>query len=103
MNKNVIATVVESHGCISQHKFGDQFNFDGFGNLLTEHCPKRICIYDLSAIAPQIFAVNELLFANVDPNKIRFNRAACFDLGMQCRRVGQIPMEIKIKDDKGPQ
>ena len=58
MNKTIIAKVVESHGCNSQHKVGDQFYFDGFGNLLTEICPKRICIYALNAIVPQIFAVS---------------------------------------------
>ncbi len=52
MNKTVIAEVVESHGCNSNHKVGDQFFFDGFGNLLTELCPKRICIFALNAIVP---------------------------------------------------
>lgn len=103
MNKKIIAAVVESHGCISQHKVGDNFYFDGFGNLLTERCPERICIYALSAVAPQIFAVSEFLFADVDPNRMQFNRAACFDLGVRCRGVGKIAMEIKIKDGKGSQ
>jgi uncharacterized repeat protein (TIGR04076 family) len=103
MNKNVIATVVESHGCNSQHKVGDKFYFDGFGNLLTERCPKRICIYALNAIVPQIFAVNELLLADVDPNQMRFNHAACFDVGVQCGGVGQIAMEIKIEDGEESQ
>lgn len=92
---------MESHGCNSQHKVGDKFYFDGFGNLLTEHCPKRICIYALNAIVPQIFAVNELLLADVDPNKMRFNHAACFDVGVQCGGVGKIAMEIKIEDGEG--
>jgi len=101
MNKTIVAKVVESHGCNSQHKVGDKFYFDGFGNLLTERCPKRICIYALNAIVPQIFAVNELLLADVDPNKMRFNHASCFDVGVQCGGVGKIAMEIKIEDGEG--
>lgn len=31
MNKTIIAEVVESHGCNSQHKVGDKFYFDGAG------------------------------------------------------------------------
>ena len=100
MNKTIIAKVVESHGCNSQHKVGDQFYFDGFGNLLTELCPKRICIYALNAIVPQIFAANELMQANADPNEMRFNRAACFDVGVQCGGFGRIAMEIKVKESE---
>jgi len=100
MKKTIIAKVVESHGCNSQHEVGDQFYFDGFGNLLTELCPKRICIYALNAIVPQIFAVNELMQANADPNEMRFNRAACFDVGVQCGGFGRIAMEIKVKESE---
>jgi len=38
----------------------------------------------LHAITPQIFTVNELLCAGVDPNEMRFKRAACFDMGLEC-------------------
>ena len=48
MNKTIIAEVVESHGCNSQHKVGDRFYFDGTGNLLTRLCPKKICYYALN-------------------------------------------------------
>ncbi len=39
MSKAIVAEVIESHGCNSKHKIGDQFHFDGIGNLLVEHCP----------------------------------------------------------------
>ena len=98
MSKTIIAKVVESHGCNSQHEVGDQFRFDGFGNLLTELGPKRICIYALNAIVPLIFAANELMHANADPNEMRFNRAACFDVGVQCGGVGRVAMELTVKE-----
>ena len=100
LNKTIIIEVVESHGCNSQHKVGDRFLFDGAGNLLTSRCPKKVCIYALSAAASMIFASNELFYAGVDPNEMRFKRAACFDVGVQCGGWGRIVLELKCVDRK---
>lgn len=100
MNKTIIIEVVESHGCNSQHKVGDRFYFDGAGNLLTKLCPKRICIYALSAMQGVIFTANELFYAGIDPNEMRFKRAGCFDVGIKCGGWGRIIMEIKVEDRK---
>lgn len=98
VKKKIIAEVIDSHGYNSQHSVGDKFYFDAAGNLLTELCPKRICVYALNAITPQVFAVNELLHAGVDPNEMRFSRAACFDVGLECGGWGRIVIEIKVED-----
>jgi len=100
LDKTIVVEVVESHGCNSQHKVGDQFYFDGAGNLLTKLCPKKICIYALSAAAAMVFAANELFYAGVDPNEMRFKRAGCFDVGVQCGGWGRIVMEIRVEDRK---
>jgi len=96
--KTIIAEVVSSHGCNSQHEVGDRFHLDVAGNLITGQCPKRVCIYALHAITPQVFAVNEMLYAGVDPNEMRFRRAACFDVGLECGGWGRIVMELKVED-----
>jgi uncharacterized repeat protein (TIGR04076 family) len=98
MNKTIVIKVVESHGCNSQHKAGDRFFFDGAGNLITKLCPNRICIYALSSIASLIFTANELFYAGIDPNEMRFRRAGCFDVGVQCGGWGHIVMEINVED-----
>jgi uncharacterized repeat protein (TIGR04076 family) len=100
MNKTIVLTVVESHGCNSQHKVGDKFVFDGSGNLLTSRCPKKICVYALSASASMIFTAGELFLAGIDPNEMRFRRAACFDVGVQCGGWGRIVLEFSIQDRK---
>jgi len=100
MNKTIVVEVVKSHGCNSQHKEGDKFYFDGAGNLITKLCPKRICIYALSSVATAIFASNELFYAGVDPNEMRFKRAGCFDVGVRCGGWGHIVMEIRVEDRK---
>ena len=97
-NKSLILEVIESHGCNSRHKVGDKFYFDGVGNLLTEQCPQKICAYSLNAALMMIFAANEMIYAGVDPQEIRFKRASCFDVGLQCGGWGQIVLELKVED-----
>ena len=100
MNKTIVAEVVESHGCNSGHKVGDKFCMDGAGNVISKLCPSRMCIYALSAIVPGVLAMNELLFAGADPNEMRFKRAGCFDVGIQCGGWGHIVMEVRMEDRK---
>ena len=102
MNKTIIVEVVASSGCNSQHKVGDKFYFDGSGNLLTKLSPSRICIYALNSISQLIFASNELFYAGVEPNEMRFRRAGCFDVGVQCGGWGHIVLELSIEDRNKP-
>lgn len=98
MSKTIVAKVVESKGCNSQHKVGDKLYFDGAGNLLTQLAPQRICIYALNAVTQLIFASNELFYAGIDPNEMRFKRAGCFDVGVQCGGWGHIVLELSLED-----
>ncbi len=98
MDKTIVIEVVESHGCNSQHKVGDRLYFDGAGNLLTARCPKKVCVYALHAATAMIFAANELFYAGVDPNQMRFKRAGCFDVGIQCGGWGRVVLELKMID-----
>ena len=100
LDKTIIIEVVESHGCNSQHNVGDKLYFDGAGNLLTKRCPKKVCIYALNAATGLIFTANELLYAGVDPNEMRFKRAGCFDVGVECGGWGRVVLEIKVVDRK---
>ena len=97
MNKRIIAEVVESHGCNSQHKVGDVFTFDVSGNLMTEQCPKMICIFALHTITPILYAAGEFLYAGQDPNTMIFRRASCIDVGLQCGGWGQIILELRCE------
>ncbi|MEW6335240.1 MAG: hypothetical protein AB1558_13315 [Thermodesulfobacteriota bacterium] len=100
MQKTIVAQVVASQGCNSQHQVGDRFYFDGSGNLITKLNPKRICIHALSALSGPIYVANELFYAGVDPNTMRFNRVGCFDVGVRCGGWGRIAMEVKVEDRK---
>jgi uncharacterized repeat protein (TIGR04076 family) len=99
-DKLIVLEVVESHGCNSRHKVGDRFYFDAFGNLLTERCPKKVCGYSLNAAMMMVFAANEMLFAGMDPNNIRFKRAGCFDVGLECGGWGRIVLELQVVEQE---
>jgi uncharacterized repeat protein (TIGR04076 family) len=98
LSKTIVLEVVDSHGCNSQHKVGDKFHFDGAGNLLTKRCPGKVCVYALNAATPLIYASNELFYAGADPNEMRFKRAACIDVGVQCGGWGRIVLELSVQD-----
>ena len=100
MNKSIVIEVVESQGCNSRHQAGDKFFFDGAGNPITTLNPGRICIYALTSMASLIFSANELFYAGIDPNEMRFKRAGCFDVGLQCGGWGRVVMEISVEDRK---
>ncbi|MBI5251017.1 MAG: TIGR04076 family protein [Desulfomonile tiedjei] len=97
-NKTIVAEVVHSHGCNSQHKLGDKFYLDGAGNLISKLCPKRMCLYAVSALNPLVFSVNELLYAGKNPNEILFKRCGCSDVGLQCGGWGRVVMEVSVVD-----
>jgi hypothetical protein len=49
---------------------------------------------------PLIYAVQELFYADVDPNEMRFKRAGCVDVGVNCGGWGHIVMEVRVVDRK---
>lgn len=98
IEKEIVVQVVASKGCNSQHKEGDMIYFDGAGNLLSEKSPKKICIFAINAVTPLIYAANELFYAGVNPNTMKFKRASCMDVGVQCGGWGQIALEINMRD-----
>ena len=101
LNETIIKlTVVESHGCNSQHKIGDAIYFDGAGNILTKYCPAKICSYLLSNANMLIFTSNEFIYAGISPMQMKFRRCSCFDVGVRCGGLGKIVLELSIMRKK---
>jgi uncharacterized repeat protein (TIGR04076 family) len=98
MSKTIVAEVVASHGCNSEHKVGDKIYLDGAGNLISKLCPSRMCIYAVSALKPLVYAVNEMIYAGLDPNKMMFKRCGCIDVGLECGGWGHVVMEVSVQD-----
>lgn len=98
MSKTIIGEVVESHGCNSQHRVGDRFYFVGARNLLTKACPRKVCVNALNAATRLVCAANELAYAVVAPNEMRFKRAGCLDVCVRCGGWGRVIIELKVVD-----
>jgi len=98
MKKTIVAEVMEAHGCISGHKVGDKFHLDGAGNLISALCPEKMCIYAVSCLQHLVFTMGEMLWADVDPNQIKFKRTGCFDVGLECGGWGRIVMEVRMEE-----
>jgi uncharacterized repeat protein (TIGR04076 family) len=96
--KRLVLEVVESHGCNSQHKVGDRFIFDAFGNLQTRLCPDQVCMFMLAPAQNLLYAGMELLLSGVDPNEMKFNRTNCVDVGLECGGWGRVVVELKAED-----
>mmetsp|Transcript_1018 Transcript_1018/g.782 ORF Transcript_1018/g.782 Transcript_1018/m.782 type:complete len:155 (+) Transcript_1018:64-528(+) len=94
--KTIVFEVVESHGCNSQHNIGTHFFFTGDGNLITKMAPSRICAYAMPIMSSLIFGIQELWYAGINPNKLCFKRARCFDVGVRCGGWGNIILEAKV-------
>ncbi len=99
-NKTIVAEVVESHGCNSRHRIGDKFHLDSAGNLISALCPEKMCVYAVSALKHVVFAMGEMLLTGVDPNRIRFRRTGCCDVGLECGGWGRVVIEVRMEDRK---
>ena len=97
MNKTIVIEVIAAQNCNSRYRVGDRFYFDGSGNLLTKLCPSRVCFGAMAPMTGLIGAAHELFYAGVDPNELRFKRASCVDVGLQCGGWGRVIMEIKVE------
>lgn len=93
----LVATVVESKGCHSEHRVGQSIIFDSSGNLLTAESPGRVCAFLMPNLAVLINAFFENLMNGRDPNEIMFNRTGCFDVGPACGGWGHVVLEMNAE------
>ncbi len=97
MNMKFVFEVARSHGCGAQHKKGDKLYFDGFGCLIPERSPKRICAFAVNSISQLIWTAQELVYADVDPNTMRLNKVCCIDVGVKCGGLGNVVFEFNAE------
>ena len=94
----LVAEVVESKGCHSGHVKGQKLIFDSSGNLMTEHAPKRVCMFLTPNLTTMINAFFENLMNGRDPNEVIFNRTGCFDVGPACGGWGHVILEVRAEE-----
>ena len=96
----VVAEVIESHGCHAGHKVGDRFVMTAGGQLITEECPKRMCMFALGPVSNTLSAVYERLYTNSDPDYKRSQIVQCTDVGLDKGRWGKILMKVYVEKIK---
>jgi uncharacterized repeat protein (TIGR04076 family) len=89
-----VIEVIDSHGCNSRHKKGDKIYLDGYGNLLRDKNPEKLCIFMIGQTQSLIFAAQELIYAGINPNEMRFNAVGCGDVGLKCGGWGKVTMKL---------
>ncbi len=98
LSRTIVFDVIESHGCNSRHEVGTRFAFSGDGNLLTKHCPSKVCAFLLPVMAQAVFAMHELWYAGADPNQLCFRHGGCYDVGVKCGGWGRVVVEASVVD-----
>jgi uncharacterized repeat protein (TIGR04076 family) len=101
--RHFVVEVTEAHGCNSKHKKGDKIHLDGYGNLIKEGNPDKICLFALGALSPLLFAAHELVYAGIDPNQMCFRSVSCIDVGVKCGGWGRIVMKLTSEQDSQPE
>ena len=97
VKSRVVAEVIESHGCHARHRVGDRFVMTGGGQLITEECPKRMCMFALGPVSHTLPAIYERLVTKSDPNFERSQIVQCMDVGLDKGGWGMILMKVYLE------
>ncbi|MDD5126685.1 MAG: hypothetical protein PHR43_01075 [Dehalococcoidales bacterium] len=93
----IIVDVVESHGCICQHKVGQRIVISGNGALVSAECPPIMCLGLVNQLYPVAVAVFERFAADLDPNGLLFDSIGCSDVGVKCGGWGRVLVKIHVE------
>ncbi len=97
IKRRVVAEVIESEGCHAGHRVGDRFVMTAGGQLITENCPKRMCMFALGPVSHTLPAIYERLITKSDPKRERFNLVQCTDIGLDKGGWGKILMKVYVE------
>ena len=93
----VVAEVIESQNCHAKHKVGDRFVMTAGGQLITEECPKRMCMFALGPVSTILPAIYERLQTKSDPDRDRYNIVQCTDVGLDKGGWGKVLMKVYVE------
>ena len=96
----VVAEVIYSQGCHALHKVGDRFVMTAGGQLITEECPKRMCLFALGPVSNIMPVVYERLITKADPKFERSNVVQCTDIGLDKGGWGKVLMKVYVEPPK---
>ncbi len=93
---SIQAEVVASRHCNSGHVVGQRLVLDVDGNLITQLCPKRVCVYLVSQLTVPVALINERLSEGLEPNDFHFMRQVrCLDCGVERYGFGEVTLKVE--------
>lgn len=98
VKKRIVAEVVESHGCHAGHTVGQKFVMDGNGQLITSECPKKMCLFAVAKLEPQLNVVYANFINHTDPDNEWSAIVQCADVGLDKGGWGKILMKMYVED-----
>ena len=76
---------------------GDKFMLTPGGGILTDQCPKEICVHAMTAVGRIIPVISERLVSKSDPNFEMTNIVQCSDIGLDKGGWGKILMKVYVE------
>ncbi len=98
MNKQILCEVVEAKGCMAGHKKGDKIYIDLAGGINTQKSPDKLCMHLIEAGTNYIYTACELVHHGIAPDRMRFKRFGCLDVGLECGGWGKVVSEVTVVD-----
>ena len=97
VKSRIVAEVIESQGCHAQHKVGDKFVMNGNGCLISEECPKIMCMFALGPVSRVLPVIYERLITKSDPECKRSDIVQCTDIGLDKGGWGKVLMKVYLE------
>jgi len=97
VKSRIVAEVIESHGCHSQHKVGDRFVMNASGQLLADECPKKMCMFALGPVTRELSGFYEILINSDEPDYSRHKMVQCIDVGLDKGGWGKVLMKVYLE------
>jgi len=90
----IVAEVIESHGCAAGHNVGSKLFFSPHGVLLADKAPERVCLHALTTLGPAVAVFQERIIAGLSPDPYLFRHVGCLDVGVTCGGWGHIAFKL---------
>ena len=86
--------IIEAKGCGCRHMTGQEIAVRGDGVILNGNGSEGPCIYLVQAMVPVVYGAQEFIYAGLDPNNLKFKQVGCFDVGLSCKGIGHVVVEL---------
>jgi uncharacterized repeat protein (TIGR04076 family) len=90
----IVAEVIASHGCATDHQVGHRFYFSPHGVFLSERGPAKPCLHILTAVSPAVIVIQERILSGLSPEPHMLRHVGCIDTGVACGGWGQVALRL---------